>query len=101
HERFGAWAGAEANLHATAVALKERGHATAIMHGPGTGRAEKSWHDTFSDRFPLDGKNDAEAVVAALEHFQPDLMYLHKLADLKVLETVAASGVPVVRMVHD
>jgi len=29
------------------------------------------------------------------------LIYVHKLADLEVLETLSAAGVPRVRMVHD
>jgi glycosyltransferase involved in cell wall biosynthesis len=37
----------------------------------------------------------------ALETFQPDVVYVHKMANLGVIEALVASGVPLVRMVHD
>ena len=39
-------------------------------------------------------------MLAALEQFQPDAVCVHTMTDLEVLETLAAFGVPVVRMVH-
>lgn len=101
HERFGALAGAEANLFHTAVELGRRGHTLGLLHGAGTGRAEAVWRSTFSDCFTLTAKDEAAATRTALRVFRPDLVYLHKLADLAVLEVLADSGVPVVRMVHD
>ena len=51
HECFGACAGPEANLLATATELKRRGHNVGILHGPGTGRAEEDWEGTFRARW--------------------------------------------------
>ena len=101
HERFGAWAGAEANVLATARELKRRGHFVGILHGPGTRKGESAWEETFADRFPLAPANSRAAVRTVLEGFQPDLAYVHKLADLDALEALATAGVPLVRMVHD
>jgi len=101
HERFGALAGAEANVLATASELKRRGHDLGILHGPRTGQAEAAWEETFGARFPLAAQDTSLAVNAALESFQPDLAYVHKLADLQALRALSSAGLPRVRMVHD
>ncbi len=101
HERFGALAGAEANAHITASELGIRGHTLGILHGPATGKSEAGWQATFPHRFALQCNNNANCTRAALREFQPDVIYVHKMADLEVIETLIESGVPVVRMVHD
>ena len=100
HERFGALAGAEANVAIVASELGRRGHRIGILHGPGTGRNEEAWHAIFPDRFPL-GSDGAEAVRQALREFQPDAVYVHKMADLSVIQALVDSGAPLARMVHD
>jgi len=100
HERFGALAGAEANAFITAQELGGRGHHTAILHGPGTGKNEDGWSRVFTERFALDGDTAAQTR-AALAAFQPDAVYVHKMADLEVIQTLVDSGRPLVRMVHD
>src|SRR5690242_19401168 len=94
HERFGALGGAEANLLAAARELRQRGHGVGILHGTGTGKNEAGWRETFQRRFPLTPHHGTGSVRDALEAFQPDLVYLHKMADLDVLETLLASGRP-------
>ena len=101
HERFGALAGAEANAHITATELKAKGHSIGIIHGPLTGKGEESWRQTFTERFPLNGQKAAEVVRQALRKFKPDVVYVHKMADLDVIESLLSLGVPLVRMVHD
>ena len=101
HERFGALAGAEANAHITATELAGRGHTIGILHGPGTGKNEAGWTTTFNPRFALGSGDNAEVVRAALAAFRPDAVYVHKMADLTVIAALVASGVPLVRMVHD
>jgi glycosyltransferase involved in cell wall biosynthesis len=101
HERFGAFAGAESNLLATARELKERGHSLVLLHGPFTGKGSVAWHRVFDRHYSLRHEGDTESVQAALAAPQPDVIYVHKMADLQVLEALLASGVPVARMVHD
>lgn len=101
HERFGALAGAEANAHITATELGRRGHPTGILHGPGTGKNEAAWEATFPARFALGAGDNSARVRDALASFQPDAVYVHKMADLSVIGTLVASGVPLLRMVHD
>ena len=100
HERFGALAGAEANAFITAQELSQRGHHTGILHGPGTGKNEEGWSVVFRERFALAG-DSAEQTRAALAAFQPDAVYVHKMADFEVIQTLVDSGLPLVRMVHD
>ncbi|MCF7763743.1 MAG: glycosyltransferase family 4 protein [Verrucomicrobia bacterium] len=101
HERFGALAGAEANAHITATELAARGHSLGILHGPGTGKNEAAWQTTFPFRAELTRGNGATVVRKALADFQPDAVYVHKMADLEVIQSLVESGRPLVRMVHD
>jgi glycosyltransferase involved in cell wall biosynthesis len=101
HDRFGAMAGAEVNLQLTAAELQNRGHKAGFLHGPPTGKGEAAWRELFNDRFPFSEGNNFQTTCAALETFQPDAVYIHKMSDASVLEALAQSGVPVARMVHD
>src|SRR5262249_24786602 len=67
----------------------------------GTGKAEKAWSELFEKNYLIDGASNAKETIAALLNFDPDLIYVHKMADLEVLEILATCGTPVVRMVHD
>ncbi len=94
-------AGAEVNLQLTAAELKNRGHTAGLLHGPPTGKGERAWCDLFSERFGLAKGNNAAATRGALEAFQPDAIYIHKMSDGGVLKSLVESEVPVARMVHD
>ncbi len=100
HERFGAFGGAEANILLTAQEMLRRGHAVSIAHGGGEGSAAE-WCRVFEDREALGESPSPEAVERALARFQPDVVYLHKFSDPRVLRALEGCGRPVVRMVHD
>ncbi|HYE32730.1 MAG TPA: glycosyltransferase family 4 protein [Methylomirabilota bacterium] len=101
HERLGALGGAETNAVITATELGKRGHTIGLLHGPSTGKGEAGWHSAFPHRFALDSRASARPTTNAIAEFDPDVVYVHKMADLKVLETLVNSGLPLVRMVHD
>lgn len=101
HERFGALAGAEANAFITAQEIGKRGHQIGILHGPETGKNEDGWRAVFSSRYSLDAGDPAAVTAAALAEVQPDVVYVHKMADLRVIQALVDSGRPLVRMVHD
>ncbi len=100
HERFGALAGAEANVSIVAGELGKRGHEIGILHGPGTGKNEEGWNAIFSSRFLL-GEDGAATAKEALRRFRPDVVFVHKMPDLEVIQALVESGLPLVRMVHD
>jgi glycosyltransferase involved in cell wall biosynthesis len=101
HEKFGAFGGAEANVLVTATELKRRGHTLAVLHGPSTGRETEAWRQTFQERFALPPQGAVPAVRAALNDFRPDVVFVHKVAELEVIEALTHATAPVVRMVHD
>src|ERR1044071_1593868 len=101
HDRFGAMAGAEVNAQLTAAELKNRGHIPGLLHGEPTGKGENAWREIFSERFLFADGNSASTTRNTLETFQPDAVYIHKMSDPRVLEALAQSGIPIVRMVHD
>lgn len=101
HHNFGAFGGAETNIQITADELVLRGHDVALMHAAETGRSIESWERTFPTRFriPVDGRR--AVVESTLDSFAPDIVYLHSLPDVEVIEALLESSVPVIRMVHD
>ena len=101
HERFGSLAGAEANAFITAQEVGARGHQIGILHGPSTGKNEAGWEAVFTSRYSLETKDTAAVTRRALAEFQPDVVYVHKMADLNVIEALVESGRPLIRMVHD
>src|SRR6185503_17554504 len=98
HERLGAFGGAEANVLVTARELKRRGYEISLLHGRSTGQAETLWTETFCPRFALE-KDSTAATQKVLWDVEPDLIFVHKLSDLKALEALVASGTPLVRMI--
>jgi glycosyltransferase involved in cell wall biosynthesis len=101
HDRFGSFGGAESNIAAVAHAFREKGHRTAVLHGPGTAQGEERWRQIFQQRYPLVAGRTCESIQAALWNFEPDVLYIHKMSDIPVLQMLAGCGVPTVRMVHD
>src|SRR3954467_6177785 len=101
HQHLGAQGGAEANIFLTASELQRRGHCVALLHVSCTGRNEDSWRETFSQSFQLNGADHRNSVEDVLAQFAPDVIYLHNLAELEVIEALLESRLPVVRMVHD
>src|ERR1051326_4244256 len=101
HERLGAFGGAESNLQAAARELKNRGHSLGLLHGPATGQEEAAWHGIFPASFSLKNPHSDSSTQTAITDFKPEVVYVHKMADLKVLQRLVASGLPLVRMVHD
>jgi len=101
HERFGALAGAEVNVLLTAGELQRRGHQVALLHGLPTGKEEDTWRETFPARFTLGEDGHASVVRRAVAEFSPEAVFVHKMANLDVIEALADCGAPVVRMVHD
>src|SRR5580765_1306516 len=101
HQNFGAFGGAETNIQITADELVQRGHTVALVHAAETGRSAESWARTFSIRFRMPTNGRRDVVASALDSFEPDIIYLHTLPDVEVIEALLTSSVPVIRMVHD
>ena len=101
HEKFGAFGGAEANVLVAATALKERGHTVGLLHGSGTGKCEAAWLNVFQECFPIDSDCLSTTGLAACDRFQPDVIYVHKMSGLEVLEQLLGSDTPGIRMIHD
>lgn len=101
HQKLGEFGGAEANIRLCAGELKNQGYTLGLLHSESTGRNEEEWRGLFPNCFTLSTKAGREFTRMVLQEFNPEIIYLHNLSDLDVLETLLQSGVPVVRMVHD
>jgi len=100
HYRCGDLGGAEANARHCANGLKQRGVEVALLHGGSTGKGEERFLESFSGSFDWSSGAWRDAFDRALA-FRPDVIYVHKLDHLGVLEALTECGVPLVRMVHD
>ncbi len=101
HERIGPLGGAEANVLLTAQELQKRGHSVGIAHCGSVDTTDAEWRGAFAERFAIGAPASAGALSLALAQFQPDVVYVHKLSDLRALQVLVACARPVVRMVHD
>ena len=101
HQKFGEFGGAEANIRLCASELRNFGYTLGLLHSESTGQGEEEWRRLFPSRYGLASEGAAEFTRRALQDFKPQLIYLHNLSELGVLETLLESGVPIVRMVHD
>lgn len=99
HDTIGDLGGAEASVRHSANGLAERGHDVALLHGHDTGTGRERFEAIFADRF--DWTASADRAVARALAWQPDVIFVHKLARIDVLAELVASGVPLVRMMHD
>ncbi|MGI9242993.1 MAG: glycosyltransferase family 1 protein, partial [Verrucomicrobiales bacterium] len=94
HEQAGFQGGAEANVHQVATAFAERGHRVDLLYSElGEGGAG-GFLDVFEEHWQ---SSDVGAALAS----PPDVVYVHKVSDLDLLRRLTASGLPLVRMVHD
>lgn len=89
------------NILATAQALQRRGHTLGFAHGGRADAGEPEWRETFPYQAALDESDPSAGLGLALAQFQPDVIYLNKFSDPRVLGALADCGIPVVRMVHD
>jgi glycosyltransferase involved in cell wall biosynthesis len=55
----------------------------------------------FETCIQLPASDKLDAMKFSLRQFRPDLVYVHKVGDLKLLQALLQSGLPVIRMVHD
>src|SRR4051812_14032332 len=101
HQYFGAFGGAETNIHITATELQKRGHTVALVHTTETGRGQESWERIFPNRFQIPADNSSRTVTSVLESFSPDIIYLHVFPNPDLIESLLSSKMPVIRMVHD
>jgi len=101
HQMLGEFGGAEANIRLCASELSNRGHVLGLMHTDTSGNNESVWRQLFPSCFQVPPERSCEFARRTLEQFQPDVIYLHNVADPEVLEGLLQSGIPVVRMVHD
>jgi len=99
HENGGISGGAETNIRITAEELGKRGHTVGLLHTQ-TGKPI-AWGKHFSRTFILPVESRIERAREALRTFKPDILYIHKLKDLRLFEALLQSHVPAVRMIHD
>lgn len=100
HDVMGDLGGAEANVRHVAAGLKQRDCEVALLYGAETGSGGARFREIFPDRFQWPASESAVGVAEA-RHWDPDVVYVHKLANLDVLQALVDSGMPLVRMVHD
>lgn len=97
HQLLGDRGGAESTLRRLGEGLAERNVELSLLHGPRTGSGEARFRELFPRRFSF---LSPRGVAQALDG-EPDVVFVHKLDELSVLEALCESGRHLVRMVHD
>ena len=105
NEKCGFFGGVEQNIADTAAGLRARGHDCYLAYGDATSRAVADYQQMFHGCFPIPLELDgADATTAQFEDLlrrvRPDVVYLHKLPDLRTLGPRLFDA-RTVRMVHD
>src|ERR1041385_9015724 len=87
---------AESTLWRVAIRLRHRVYTLGLLHGPGTDNGAGDWREVFTERFLL----DAHSVWDVCQRFGPDVIYVHTLLDLRVLEALLETEVPCIRWMN-
>lgn len=103
HHQAGFQGGAEANIHQVACAFRARGHEVGLVYGSGGEQRDlKAFLEPFITGSRYNGSVDGFAeALAGVRDWYPDVVYVHKVSEPEALECLLASGLPLVRMVHD
>ena len=94
NEKCGSFGGVEQNIAETAAALAARGHRCMLAYKERTGRDEDVFLRGFDETFAWDEMS------GRTQTSPPDVVYLHKVPQVKPLLAAARAGRSV-RMVHD
>lgn len=95
HEKLGAFGGAEANVLASAAALRDRGWTNELVCRETTGVSEDPWAEAFAKT------RLGEDPVDAVRQASPDAVWIHNWPDSGAFTRLEKTGVPLGRMVHD
>lgn len=96
-DKMGAFGGAEANVLATASALRERGFENHLLFKEDTSTDTERWQQAFS----VLHKADARDVVAIADQLQPHAIWIHNWTQAQDFPRLVDAGFPAARMVHD
>lgn len=103
HQYLGALGGAETDILLTASKLRHRRHEVNLLYVASTGKDEESWWRAFGKCVPAPPSHSSarQYLAAVLEKLRPEAIYLNSLTRLDLLEGLIASGLPIIRRVHD
>lgn len=96
HQRLGDLGGAESTVRRLGEGLRARGIDLGLLYGESTGKGQERFFACFEQRWCW-GEGELRAALA----WSPDVVFVHKLDDLTVLERLVDSDHALVRMVHD
>jgi glycosyltransferase involved in cell wall biosynthesis len=82
--------GIERHAHDLAASLSARGHSVTLLHGPRAGRDQEAYKKPFVAAIPLEDPGAGRGL---------DVVYAHKVTDVRDLASLA--GVPVIIVAHD
>jgi glycosyltransferase involved in cell wall biosynthesis len=86
--------GCERYIVETVAHLRSHGFRSSLLYSV-DGGTDPAFTGAFDAAFPM------VDLAAQIEDLAPDLLYVHRLSDLRALETLAQCGVPVARFFHD
>jgi len=101
-QKCGYFGGVEQNVADAAAGLRLAGHQCALAFADMTSVRAEQYAGQFSTHFACAelGADNAASIATILSQFTPDVVYLHKVPNLRAL-LPALQGYPTIMMVHD
>ncbi len=103
NERCGYFGGVEQNIASAAAGLRKRGHSCGLAYGHEEGSEKDAYKNIFEFCIPskeISGDPGAPALEEIVEKRRPDVIYFHKVPELRPFEPLF-SRIRCVRMIHD
>lgn len=97
-QKQGSFGGAEANVLATATALRDQVFHNTLLYRESTGLAEENWIKAFGERILAP---HGEELVSLVEKLRPDAIWIHNWDTSEDFARLRVLGIPMGRMVHD
>jgi glycosyltransferase involved in cell wall biosynthesis len=97
-EKMGAFGGAEANVLATATALRHRGFENHLLYHEDTATDTTRWQQAFQQ---LHSAAESPDPVSLARKLQPQAVWIHNWTRAQDFPAIVDAGFPAARMVHD
>lgn len=86
--------GAEHYIYNTVKHLNNKGLTSSLLYNPNE-ECDGKFFEVFEDSFPM------VLIKEQIKELSPDVIYIHQLDDMDILEQILDLNIPVVRFIHD
>lgn len=100
HDYLGVKGGAERNIIDSALGLKLKGHNVYLCYLSKLDKSLDEMERAFTETFDIN-KNKIGRIDNIVSYCKADVVYLHKISNMKLFANLLSLSIPIVRMIHD